>query len=131
MNLSAPFIARPVATTLLTIGVALAGIAGFFQLPVALHGAFAQLPAAVVNGLAQRFLRRIEIIEEIDRSVFKTLIDRKKHQRPVCGTVFVHQPMKARALSGRQIHVVERWATDCSCCGAHACALRPGAQPRL
>jgi multidrug efflux pump len=35
MNLSAPFIARPVATTLLTIGVALAGIAGFFQLPVA------------------------------------------------------------------------------------------------
>ena len=34
MNLSAPFIARPVATTLLTIGIALAGIAAFFQLPV-------------------------------------------------------------------------------------------------
>src|SRR6478609_8932457 len=35
MNLSAPFIRRPVATVLLTIGVALAGIGAFFLLPVA------------------------------------------------------------------------------------------------
>ncbi|MDB5423395.1 MAG: acriflavin resistance protein [Phenylobacterium sp.] len=35
MNLSAPFIRRPIATVLLTIGLALAGIAGFFVLPVA------------------------------------------------------------------------------------------------
>jgi multidrug efflux pump len=34
MNLSAPFVRRPIATVLLTIGVALAGIAGFFALPV-------------------------------------------------------------------------------------------------
>nr|WP_294523182.1 efflux RND transporter permease subunit [uncultured Rhodopila sp.] len=34
MNLSAPFIARPVATTLLTVGIALAGIFAFFKLPV-------------------------------------------------------------------------------------------------
>src|SRR6478672_11397702 len=34
MNLSALFIARPVATTLLTIGLALAGAAAFFLLPV-------------------------------------------------------------------------------------------------
>ena len=34
VNLSAPFIDRPVATTLLTIGVALAGVVAFFQLPV-------------------------------------------------------------------------------------------------
>jgi multidrug efflux pump len=34
MNISAPFIARPVATTLLTIGLALAGIFAFFKLPV-------------------------------------------------------------------------------------------------
>jgi multidrug efflux pump len=34
MNLSTPFIDRPVATTLLTIGVALAGAIAFFQLPV-------------------------------------------------------------------------------------------------
>jgi multidrug efflux pump len=35
MNLSAPFIARPVATLLLTIAIALAGILGYLQLPVA------------------------------------------------------------------------------------------------
>src|ERR1700680_1456846 len=34
MNFSAPFIARPVATTLLTIGLALAGAGAFFLLPV-------------------------------------------------------------------------------------------------
>ncbi len=35
MNLSAPFIKRPIATILLTIGLALAGIGAFFVLPVA------------------------------------------------------------------------------------------------
>jgi len=35
VNLSAPFIKRPIATVLLTIGLALAGVAGFLVLPVA------------------------------------------------------------------------------------------------
>ena len=35
MNFSAPFIARPVATTLLTLAIALAGALAFFRLPVA------------------------------------------------------------------------------------------------
>ena len=35
MNLSAPFIFRPVATTLLTLAIVLAGLLGFSQLPVA------------------------------------------------------------------------------------------------
>ncbi len=35
MNFSAPFIARPVATTLLTVGIALAGIFAYPRLPVA------------------------------------------------------------------------------------------------
>ena len=35
MNLSAPFIQRPVATTLLTLGILLAGIMAFRLLPVA------------------------------------------------------------------------------------------------
>ncbi|MGX8008690.1 efflux RND transporter permease subunit [Mesorhizobium sp. ORM8.1] len=35
MNLSAPFIARPVATTLLAIGLAAAGLIAYFNLPVA------------------------------------------------------------------------------------------------
>jgi multidrug efflux pump len=34
MNLSAPFVRRPIATVLLTLGLALAGIAAFFILPV-------------------------------------------------------------------------------------------------
>ena len=34
MNLSQPFVRRPIGTVLLTIGVALAGVAGFFVLPV-------------------------------------------------------------------------------------------------
>src|SRR5579862_5558628 len=34
MSLSSPFIARPIATTLLTIGLAITGIAAFFLLPV-------------------------------------------------------------------------------------------------
>ncbi len=36
MSLTAKFIARPVATTLLTLGIALLGVAAFFQLPAAL-----------------------------------------------------------------------------------------------
>ena len=35
MNISAPFVARPIATTLVTIGLALAGFVAFFLLPVA------------------------------------------------------------------------------------------------
>ena len=35
MNLSAPFIKRPIATVLLTIGLALSGVAGYLVLPVA------------------------------------------------------------------------------------------------
>jgi multidrug efflux pump len=34
MNLSSPFVKRPIATVLLTVGVALAGVAAFFTLPV-------------------------------------------------------------------------------------------------
>ncbi|MBV8399779.1 MAG: efflux RND transporter permease subunit, partial [Acetobacteraceae bacterium] len=34
MNLSGPFIARPVATTLLTIAIALAGLIAYLKLPV-------------------------------------------------------------------------------------------------
>ncbi len=34
MNLSLPFVRRPIGTVLLTVGIALAGIAGFFGLPV-------------------------------------------------------------------------------------------------
>ena len=35
MNLSQPFIVRPVATTLLTLGVAIAGVLAYVLMPVA------------------------------------------------------------------------------------------------
>ncbi len=80
MNPSAPFIARPVATTLLTLGVALAGIVAFFQLPVAplpqtdypyisvsasLPGASPETMAATVATPLERALGRIAGITEI------------------------------------------------------------------
>ena len=68
MNISAPFIGRPVATTLLTIGVAFAGILGFTRLPVAplpqvdypTISVSAQLPGASPNTVATSVAEPLE-----------------------------------------------------------------------
>ena len=60
MNLSAPFVARPVATTLLAIGLTLAGAVAFTQLPVSplpqvdfpVISVVAQLPGADPDTMA-------------------------------------------------------------------------------
>ncbi len=80
MNFSAPFIARPVATTLLTIGIALAGLFAFFKLPVAplpqvdfptiavtaqLPGASPQTVAATVAGPLEKHLGQIADVTEM------------------------------------------------------------------
>jgi multidrug efflux pump len=60
VSLSSPFIERPVATTLLTIGLALAGLFAFFKLPVAplpqidfpTISVFAQMPGASPDTMA-------------------------------------------------------------------------------
>ncbi|MFJ7566559.1 multidrug efflux RND transporter permease subunit [Herminiimonas sp. NPDC097707] len=80
MNISAPFIARPVATTLITIGVALAGVLGFTLLPIAplpqvdfptisvsasLPGASPDTMAATVATPLERALGSIAGINEI------------------------------------------------------------------
>src|SRR3954469_19575560 len=80
MNLSRPFIERPVATTLLTIGVALAGIVAFTLLPVSplpqvdyptisvqarLPGASPETMAATVATPLERALGRIAGVTEI------------------------------------------------------------------
>ena len=60
MNLSQPFVRRPIATVLLTIGIALAGIGAFFVLPVAplpqvdfpIISVSAQLPGASPDTMA-------------------------------------------------------------------------------
>ena len=83
LNLSAPFIARPVATTLLTIGLALAGAAAFRLLPVSplpqvdfptisvsasLPGASPETMAATVATPLERSLGRIAGITEMTSS---------------------------------------------------------------
>ena len=83
MNLSRPFIERPVATTLLTLGVVLAGIAAFVHLPVAplpqvdfptisveagLPGASPETMAATVAAPLERSLGRIAAISEMTSS---------------------------------------------------------------
>jgi multidrug efflux pump len=83
MNVSSPFIARPIATTLLTIGVLLAGIAAFFMLPVSplpqvdfptisvqasLPGASPETMAATVATPLERALGRIAGVTEMTSS---------------------------------------------------------------
>ncbi len=83
MNFSAVFIRRPVATTLLTLGVAIAGVISFFQLPVAplpqvdfptiavqasLPGASPDTMAATVATPLERALGAIAGVTEITSS---------------------------------------------------------------
>jgi multidrug efflux pump len=80
MNISAPFIARPVATTLITIGLALAGLLAFQLLPIAplpqvdfptisvsasLPGASPETMAATVATPLERALGSIAGVSEI------------------------------------------------------------------
>jgi multidrug efflux pump len=83
MNISAPFIRRPVATTLLTIGLAIAGAAAFAVLPVAplpqvdfptisvsasLPGASAQIMASSVATPLERQFGQIAGVTEMTSS---------------------------------------------------------------
>ncbi|HMD74901.1 MAG TPA: efflux RND transporter permease subunit, partial [Steroidobacteraceae bacterium] len=83
MNVSAPFIARPVATILLTIGVALCGAAAFTLLPVAplpkievpaifvnasLPGASPEVMASTVATPLERHLGSIADVEDMTSS---------------------------------------------------------------
>jgi len=83
VNFSAPFIHRPIATTLVTLGVALAGVISFFLLPVAplpqvdfptisvsasLPGASPETMAATVATPLERALGAIAGVNEITSS---------------------------------------------------------------
>ncbi len=83
MNISAPFIRRPVATTLLTIAIALAGVIGYTVLPVSplpqvdfptisvsagLPGASAQIMASSVATPLERQLGHIAGVSEMTSS---------------------------------------------------------------
>ncbi len=68
MNVSAPFIARPVATTLLTLAIAMGGVLGFSKLPVSplpqvdfpTITVIAQLPGASPNTVATSVAEPLE-----------------------------------------------------------------------
>jgi multidrug efflux pump len=83
MNLSAPFIARPIATTLITFGIALAGCLAFLKLPVSplpqvdfptilvqaqLPGASPETVAASLAGPLERHLGQIAHVTEMTSS---------------------------------------------------------------
>ena len=108
MNLSAPFISRPVATTLLTIGIALAGILAFFKLPVSalpqvdfptisvqaqLPGASPETVATSVASPLERHLGTIANVTEMTRKAVSA--------RPVssCNSALIATSMGPRATS--------------------------------
>src|SRR6185436_971429 len=83
VNVSAVFIARPVATTLLTLGIVLAGVVAFFRLPVSplpqvdfptvsvsasLPGASPEVMAATVATPLERAMGRIAGVTEMTSS---------------------------------------------------------------
>src|SRR5271169_6449845 len=83
MSISTPFIRRPIATTLLTIGVALAGGVAFFLLPVSplpqvdfptisvqatLPGASPEVVATSVTTPLERHLSQIADVTEMTSS---------------------------------------------------------------
>ena len=83
MNLSAPFIRRPVATTLITVGIALAGAVAYYALPVSplpqvdfptisvgasLPGASAEIMASSVATPLERQLGHIAGVSEMTSS---------------------------------------------------------------
>jgi multidrug efflux pump len=85
MGLSAPFIARPVATTLLTAAVVLAGAAAYWQLPVSplpqvdfptisigasLPGASPEIMASSVAAPLERHLGHIAGVSEMTSASF-------------------------------------------------------------
>ena len=84
MNISAPFIKRPVATTLLTLGVAFAGMLAFAKLPVAplpqvdfpTISVSAQLPGAnpetVATSVAEPLERHLGQIADVSEMTSKS-----------------------------------------------------------
>ena len=89
MNLSRPFIERPVATTLLALGVALAGVFAFVRLPVAplpqidfpTISVQASLPGAspdtVANSVASPLERHLGTIADVTEMTSQSSVDRK------------------------------------------------------
>ena len=88
MNLSAPFVRRPIGTTLLAIGLALAGIGAFFVLPVSplpqvdfpTVSVTASLPGAspetMASSVATPLERRLGVIADVNEMTSNSSLGR-------------------------------------------------------
>ena len=129
MSLSTPFIRRPVATTLLTFGIAAAGAVAFFQLPVSplpqvdfptisvraqLPGASPEMVATSVATPLERHLGQIADVTEMTSSSTRRLDAHHPAVRPQPR----HRRRRARRAGGDQ-------------CGARRPADEPALQPDL
>ena len=109
MSLSTPFIERPVATTLLTIGVALAGLFAFGKLPVA---PLPQVDFPTISVFAQmpgKDFPRLEVVPA-DNKYHNHELDRwlRVHRRPYHVWVISRPPGERRFKPLRSRWVVER-----------------------
>ena len=113
MNISAPFIRRPVATTLLTLGIALAGALAFFLLPVAplpqvdfpTISVSASLPGAspetVANSVAEPLERHLGQIADVTEMTSQ-VEPRPDAHHPAIRPQPRHRRRRARRAGGDQ-----------------------------
>ena len=87
MNMSAPFIARPVATTLLTLGILMAGIMAFMALPVVITASEESLKA-VPQGFR-------DLLDVVDHLVQAAPFPDQHAPLPACGKIDRLQPTSA------------------------------------
>jgi multidrug efflux pump len=129
MNISAPFIRRPVATILLTAGVALSGVAAFMLLPVAplpridIPAIFvsAQLPGAspevMASTVATPLERHLGAIADVDDMTSTSSVGTTNIQltfgadRDIDGAA---RDVQAAIVSARAIRLTARSTARCS-----------------
>ena len=114
MNLSEPFIRRPVATTLIMAGIALAGFAGYLQLPVSplpqvdtptitvsasMAGASPEIMASTVATPLERHLGQIADVTEMTS---QSSGDQRGPRRSAPGAA--QQPHLPQGQPGRRPH---------------------------
>jgi hypothetical protein len=109
VNPSAPFIGRPVATTLLTIGVALAGFFAFLRLPVAAPAA-GRLPDdygehEYAGGGSKMAGGNDPKVHVEDRAVRRRVLDQRER---LGGGVIGHLRRREAERARRAVHLRDR-----------------------
>ena len=113
MNISAPFIRRPIATVLLTCGLALAGVAAFFLLPISplpqvdfpTISVSASLPGAspetMATSVATPLERRLGIISDVSEMTSSSRVGTTKSRAQLRRSPGAHsKPVERSRRSG-------------------------------